>query len=409
MAGAPLTDHKDLKTGTSVWMAHHAPKPLDVLPAPLRAEVDVVIVGAGITGALLAETLTRRGFSVVVLDRRAPFHGSTSASTALLQFEIDTPLIELADLIGFENASRAWQRSYRAVGDLAKLVQSLGLACDFRPRRALYLSGNRLDALHLAEEGRRRQSIGLPSTFLGAGELRDLAGIDRSAALLSRGAADVDPVALTRELLVRALRRGAQICAPVELAAISPKPDHVQMITSNGVEMRSRAVVFATGYEIADGVPSNGHKRTSTWAFSTKPQPDAVWGDGELIWEASDPYLYIRTTADGRVIVGGEDEPIDDEVARDALLPTKIVALQRKTKQLFPALDVGADCAWTGTFGESDTGLPFFGELPDQPNCYAVLGYGGNGITFAVIASQVLAECLCGGHDPDAVLFAFTA
>ena len=45
-------------------------------------------------------------------------------------------------------------------------------------------------------------------------------------------------------------------------------------------------------------------------------------------------------------MVGGEDEDIEDEAARDALLPAKLLALQRKTKQLLPWLDVSADCAW---------------------------------------------------------------
>jgi glycine/D-amino acid oxidase-like deaminating enzyme len=40
-------------------------------------------------------------------------------------------------------------------------------------------------------------------------------------------------------------------------------------------------------------------------------------------------------------------------------------------------------------------------------NCYAVLGYGGNGITFGVLAAQILVEALCGGNDPDANIFAF--
>src|SRR4029453_8679844 len=98
--------------------------------------------------------------------------------------------------------------------------------------------------------------------------------------------------------------------------------------------------------------------RTSTWAFAPPPQPRAIWGSAELIWEASNPYLYIRTTSDGRVVVGGEDEDIDGEAARDALLPTKIEALQKKTKALLPWIDATADFAWAGPFGESEKALP---------------------------------------------------
>ena len=406
MSTSSITERRDLRTGTPVWKVE-TPGDLSVEPLTAHSRADVVVVGAGITGALVAEAATARGLSVIILDRRQPGHGSTAASTALLQFEIDTPLMELADMIGHAQASRAWKRSFRAVHDLAILVRRLSLHCDFRPRRALYLSGNRLGPIELVEEGRLRRAIGLPSSLLNSSDLRNLAGLMRPAALLSEGAADVNPIALTRGLLLRALSRGSRLYSPAQLAEVVARSDKVEMVTSAGIELEAKAVVFATGYELAAGVPAKGHRRSSTWAFSTKPQQQTTWGEGQLIWEAADPYLYIRTTADRRIIVGGEDEAIDDEAARDALLPAKVHALQEKAKHLLPWIDATADFAWAGTFGESENGLPSIGGLPDLPNCYAVLGYGGNGITFSVIAAQILVEALCGGNDPDAEIFAF--
>ncbi len=368
---------------------------------------DVVVLGAGITGALVAEASTALGLSTAVLDRRPPGQGSTAASTALLQFEIDVPLARLSEEIGGERAARAWLRSFRSVAALAELVARLEISCDFRARRALYLAGNTLDAGALAAEGRLRRSIGLPSQFLDRARLRDYAGIDRDAALLSEGAADVDPASLTAGLLREAVARGCRIHSPCEVAEVVPRERGVQMVTSDGQEIEARSLVFATGYELADGVPAKGHRRTSTWAFATPPQPQRLHGAADVIWEASDPYLYLRTTADGRLIVGGEDEGIDDEAARDNLIPAKVRELQRKTGELLPSLDLTAAHAWAGTFGESDTGLPSIGAVPGMPNCYAVLGYGGNGITFSLVAAQIIQCRLRGVRHPDAELFAF--
>ena len=368
---------------------------------------DVIIVGAGITGALVAEAATAAGLTTIVLDRRQPAHGSTAASTALLQYEIDTPLIHLADDIGIERAARAWLRSFKAVSDLGRLVERLDIACAFRPRRALYLAGNTLDRDALAMECRQRQAIGLPSEYLRQDALRAYAGIDRAAALLSEGAADVDPVSLTIGLLHTVLARGGRLFAPAQLAEVVPLQRRVEMVTADGIELEAKALVFATGYELADGVPTAGHQRTSTWAYATPPQPERLCGAEDVIWEASEPYLYIRTTADGRVIVGGEDEEFDDEAARDALLPAKIAALQAKVHALLPWLDTSADFAWAGTFGESENGLPSIGAVPAMPNCYAVLGYGGNGITFSVVAAQIIQALLRGQSDPNTELFAF--
>ena len=108
IAADSVTEVRDLRTGTPVW-ARYASSPIasETLLQPIKA--DVVVVGAGITGALVSEAASARGLSTVVLDRRPPCHGSTYASTALLQFEIDTPLIRLAEDIGFERARRLWQ------------------------------------------------------------------------------------------------------------------------------------------------------------------------------------------------------------------------------------------------------------------------------------------------------------
>jgi glycine/D-amino acid oxidase-like deaminating enzyme len=403
-----VTEQRDLHEGTPVWLV--APG-LGVACGPLTGsmQVDVVVTGAGITGALVALATSANGLSTLVIDRRPPARGSTAASTALLQWEIDTPLIRLADKIGFERASAAWKRSFRAVQALAGLVHRHEIDCHFTHRQALYLPGNELDPPALLEEGRMRTAIGLPSITLSAAELKARSGIDRPCALLSNQVADVDPVLIAEGVLAEAQRAGCRIHAPCELAEVVPGPGKVTMGTRDGFEIEARHLVFATGYELADGVPAHGHRRTSTWAFATPPQPAALWSKRDLIWEAATPYLYVRATADGRVVVGGEDEDFDDEAKRDALLPAKTTALQSKLKALLPQLDVTADYAWAGTFGESETGLPSIGPIPGMANCHAVLGYGGNGFTFGMIAAQVIAAHLLGKPDPDAELFAFSA
>lgn len=104
-----------------------------VLAAPLRkvadTSVDVLIVGAGISGALMALSLANRGLKVLVLDRRQPLHGSSLASTAMIQHEIDVPLHKLASMIGGEKARWVWQRSAQAVETRTELVDHIGIAC----------------------------------------------------------------------------------------------------------------------------------------------------------------------------------------------------------------------------------------------------------------------------------------
>jgi glycine/D-amino acid oxidase-like deaminating enzyme len=228
-----------------VWAADRS-RPLATEAHLKPLSVDVVVIGAGITGALIAETTTALGLTTVILDRRPPIGGSTAASTALLQFEIDMPLVRLADHIGFANASRVWRRSYNAVDDLERMVRRLQISCAFRSRRSLYLAGTEMGAADLKEEARQRRAIGLPSVFLDQGALHGMAGIDRAGAILSEGAGDVDPVRLAGGLLRRAMARGCRIFSPVELAEVAPSSRAVEMFTSDGVELEARGLIFAT-------------------------------------------------------------------------------------------------------------------------------------------------------------------
>ena len=126
-----------------------------------------------------------------------------------------------------------------------------------------------------------------------------------------------------------------------------------------------------------------------------------------MIWESSDPYLYLRTTQDGRIICGGEDERLPDETARDVLLPRKTATLRRKLAKLIHGVDTTVEFAWTGSFGGSNTGLPTIGQIPRMPNCWVALGYGGNGTTYSRIAADVISSALTGRTDADADLYAF--
>ena len=111
--------------------------------------------------------------------------------------------------------------------------------------------------------------------------------------------------------------------------------------------------------------------------------------------------------AGGARICGGEDADFSDDGKRDALLARKTKTLARKLKRLVPGLDTTPEFAWTGAFGETATGLPSIGQVPDMPHCWVALGYGGNGITYSRVAADVICGALTGQPDIDAGLYDF--
>ena len=108
------------------------------------------------------------------------------------------------------------------------------------------------------------------------------------------------------------------------------------------------------------------------------------------------------------MLCGGGDEDIADGAARDALLERKCRWLQRRFAALLPRIEHRVAYAWGGTFGLSSHGLPTIGEIPGMRRCHAVLGYGGNGITFAMMAAQMLRNQFCGAGDADLDLVGFS-
>lgn len=395
----------DLRTGKPVWHAYRSRK---VHEQRLTGDVttDVLIVGMGISGAMAADLLTEAGHEVAMIDRRGPSLGSTAATTALVQFEIDVPLVKLRRMMGAEKATRAWRRARLAVLNLRGRIEELQIPCRMTDRQTLYLAGNVLGPGDLREEAEMRAAAGLSARYLTAGELVSGFGLDRNGAILSDGNLALDPVKLTAGLLGHANARGARLFAPEEAVEIHSRRSSIEVITRSGQAISAHHVVLATGYELMDTVKDDRHQIISTWAIATKRQAkERLWPGEALIWEASDPYLYLRTTHDRRVICGGEDELFEDETKRDALIAQKTARIAAKLGKLLPSIDATPEFAWAGSFGATPTGLPLIGAIPNEPRIFALMGYGGNGITFSRIAAELIRSAIAGREDVDADLF----
>jgi glycine/D-amino acid oxidase-like deaminating enzyme len=400
------TARRDLRSGISVWQADRAGHvPAYALTRSLK--VDVAIVGAGISGAFMAHSLGRQFGKVAVFDGRPPLHGSTMASTCMLQFEIDTPLTALSDRIGAAKATRAWLRSWRATRELVRLVERAGMRCGLKRSNALYLSGDEFGHRALEQEHAARKRAGLPGDYLSKKQLRDSFGIDREGAILSPDCACADPVRLAAGLLRRASKDGVKVYAPVTIGAVLATP-HGVALDAGGHFVEARHCVFCTGYELLKGVPRKGVKIVSSWAIASEPRARyPAWLDKTLIWEASDPYLYLRTTPDRRILAGGEDEDDDSPARRASAMKTKGARLKQKLEKLLPDVDFVPGKTWAGAFGESVDGLPIIDDVPGMPNCTTVMGIGGNGTIYSFIAAQLVSRSLAGHPDKDRDLYRF--
>ena len=393
----------DLRSELPYWSVRNGL--LGVYP-PLESDVrcDVLIVGGGISGALLAHQLVKRGVECVLIDKRDIGSGSTSASTALLQFEIDTPLYKLQKQVGAYAAERAYSLGIEAIHRLQHLA---GTDTGFALRPSLQIATRGSDVAGLRKEYEARRKLKFPVTMLDRRELR-MSGIEGAAALRSSIAGEVDPYRLTHRLLRLASSRGFRVFDRTAGCGYHHSRTHVTVKTNRGPKVKCRAVFFATGYETIDFLPERIVTFKSTYAFVSEPFPDLHWWkDRSLIWGTGNPYLYMRTSRDNRVMVGGEDDGVLNPQRRDRQIARKTIALVRRFNAIFPGRPIEPAFGWAGVFGSTKDGLAYIGRHPSFPRAYFALGFGGNGITFSEIASRILVNMFLERENRDATIFRF--
>jgi glycine/D-amino acid oxidase-like deaminating enzyme len=104
----------------------------------------------------------------------------------------------------------------------------------------------------------------------------------------------------------------------------------------------------------------------------------------------------VRETADGRVLVGGQDIPFTSAVIRNALIRRQARRLMRRYAKLFGEKLEPAH-AWAGHFASTADGLPFVGSWPGgSDNIVYALCLGGNGMVYAAQAREMIRARLRG-------------
>ena len=397
----------DVKSGTLFWPRRTRSRA--TWPALRRnLRCDVVVVGAGLTGAMIAQALSREGLRVVILEKRNVGRGSTCASTALVLYEIDTHLVDLARQRGWAAAAASYQRCLTAIDELERLTRQLGDACGFRRRHSLYVASRPQDFAGLKREFAARKKAGFDLTLFGQRDVEKRFSFSAPGALYSVDAAEVDPFRLTHWLIRDARQGGARLFIRTEAAQVTETSTGTTVRTSGGYTVHARWTVMAAGFETALPNARRFVHLKSTYAVVTRPSRTfAGWPGRCLIWETNRPYLYLWSTSDDRVLIGGEDEDFVDARKRDRLIGTKARALRDKFRQRFPEIPAQLSGCWAGTFGETKDGLPYIGPLRPRSRILYALCYGANGTNFAVIAADVIRDSILGRRNRHAGLFAF--
>jgi len=370
-------------------------------------KADVVIMGAGISGALVSWYLRNTGYSVIIVDRRHVGMGSTAATTGLIQYEIDTPLTELQKKVGKQAAIQSYQLCNQAIHDLDKICRRFSAAEFTRKPSFQYASWNK-DIPMLRTEYQERRNIGIEVQLLNSDQIKSKFGFDKQAGLLSKNAAELNAYGLTHSLLEQASKKNLAIYDHTNIKTIRHQGNRFNLYTDEGYKINAKYLIMACGYESSNYINKKVNELHSTYAIVSEPlASNQFWYKNAVIWETATPYLYLRTTADNRILIGGKDDDFSSGSKRDKALTRKAIELEKSFKKLFPRIAFKTDFKWAGLFASTKDGLPYIGSIPGKENMYFALGYGGNGILFSVIAAQVIRDLLAGKKNQAELLFSF--
>ncbi len=380
----------DLKSNEPFWLVKNGI--LESYPSLKNDEnCDVLVIGGGITGSLIAHQMIKDGYKTILIDKREVANGSTSATTSMLQYEIDVPLFELTEMIGENGAVASYNACSKSIDDLEKISDEIKSNAGFERKKSLYFATKRKDLPWLKKEFEARKSAGFKVKWLDADELQEQFGLEKTfGGILSDQGASVDAFILAHELLAFDVEKGLKIFDKTEMKSVKYYPDFNEVSTTKGFKIKAKKIIYCIGYESKNLIKEDFVQLKSTFAVVSereKSLPDNL--DKMLFWNTDEPYLYMRTTDDGRLLIGGGDEDFANPQKRDKIIGKKEDEILKNLKKVLPEYQFYSDFTWAGTFGETKDGLPYIGEHEKFKNSYFVLGFGGNGITFSVTGMEM--------------------
>lgn len=368
-------------------------------------KTDVIIVGGGVTGAILAYYFSAHHINAVILEKARIAHGSTSITTALLQYELDSNAMDLVPATDPKNIETSYRLGLQALDELDAFIHTFGNKCDYEKVDCLLYTPKQTQIGTLKEEYRYRQSIGLPVEFV----TEDNNPFDfmlKAGVVSKNGGAKLDPYLFTHQLLDVSVQQGLQVYENTEATHIRYENDQVVVETVYGHKVTGNIVIAATGYQTKLFTDRDFGKKSTTFNVATKPIAQLNQLLHRYNFRDNDnTYHYFRTTKDNRLIMGGEDIDFDPDRNSEPLFPHSYDLLEQRLKEMFPNYNIEVDFRYCGAFASTKDNLGFIGKDPTHANLWYCLGYGANGILFAILGGMMLSKLYVGEVDKNLKLF----
>ncbi|MEG1142513.1 MAG: FAD-dependent oxidoreductase [Clostridia bacterium] len=361
-------------------------------------KTDVVVIGGGITGAISAYYLSKKNINVVVVEKNIIGYGSTSATTALLEYQVDIDLYKLEKMIG-SNAKKIYKLCLNAVDEIESICKEIG--SEFNRVNTLYFTNSFMQKSSILKEYNARKKAKFDVKYM---ENNDLINLKACIETLESSGV-IDPYKFTCDLFKYLEKNNVKIYENTEIEEIS-SDENVYLKTTNGFNILSSSAIFCTGFETLKYINTNIVSLQKTFTIvSNKLDLDNI---NFTARDMCDPYHYIRFD-NNRIIFGGEDIKINSKLMSEEYLEQiakeKYNKLYIAMQKMFKINNIEVEYMYNGTFADTIDTLPIIDEIPGLNNCFCNLGYGANGILYSVIGAKILKEAIFGLYTKDINMF----
>jgi len=378
----------------------------DALRAPLHgaAKADVAIVGGGFTGLATAIAVARRQPErrVVVLEGARCGYGASGrnggfADVAYMGFPAFAASHPPEVARGVYDAIATGMRA------IERLASEDGVDCDLEKNGGLRMASSPHQLAELERAHAGLVAMGVPARLVDGAELRSLVRTERfRAGLVLPDTAILNPGKLARGMARVAESLGVEIHEATRVVRIEPgRP--LRITTEHGHVDAAQAVLATNGYTPQLGIFRTRLLPLCNYVVATEPlsrqQWEAIgWSGRQGLSDARVLFMYLRPTADGRIVAGGETATYyTGSLPSSGNHAPAIEKLQRSLVETFPALEgVRFTNAWGGTMAFTRDFTPRIGALGDEPNLFFGLGYCGEGVVMSQVAGRILAALLAG-------------
>jgi glycine oxidase len=350
----------------------------------------VLVVGAGVIGAAVAEALAIRGAEVVVLDMRSPGRGASHGILApYTEGHGNTLLRDLGvrSLAMFDAfVARAAERSGRKI--------------EYARNGTFEVAFDRGEADRLKTNQRHLDAAGVPNAWIEGGWVQtcEPAVSERAVGGLLISEHGLVAVSSLVAALVQSARLGGAVFeSPIEAVEIAARPKHVDVRTSLRRYTADAVVVAAGSWSRRERVehqpqipirPVRGQLVQLTWTGDALPAR-VVWG----------PKCYTVPWSDGALLVGATVEEVGFDERSTA---AGVAGLLDAVASLLPkASGAAVEAVRVGLRPATPDGLPIIGPLAAAPRVTMATGHFRNGILLAPLTAGLVAgQILDGQIDP---------